>query len=416
MAERGLTNDVKTDENVTFEDLAISELTINSLKHSGFIKPSPIQLQALPLALVGVDLLIQAKSGTGKTLVFSITALEFVQIVDEDSTVIPTKVIMLAPTREIAQQIVQVIKTIKQPECIVHTFIGGTALKDDQNHLKKCHIAVGTPGRIEELLRLKYLRADTIRLLVLDEADVLLCKEFQDQINSIFSYMPLNKQVLLASATYPEHIVRFSERYMRDMTCIRIIDSDSPSLIGIQQYSILIPYHPIESYLFEQKVLLLLRLLPQLKFRQCVIFSNLRMRSSAVCERLKSLGYETTYTSSSLTQNRRTKAMRDMYKHKCQILVTTDLTSRGIDLDNVDFVISMDLPNDHETYLHRIGRAGRFGAYGCSLTILSHGDEQKQLENIQNEYKLNLIEIDEQQKFQLLSNALEQVTMNIQNT
>jgi ATP-dependent RNA helicase DDX20 len=182
MAERGLTNDVKTDENVTFTDLAISELTIDSLNKAGFNKPSPIQLQALPLALVGIDLLIQAKSGTGKTLVFSITALEFVQTIDEgddDSTVIRTKVIMLAPTREIAQQIVQVIKSIKQPECIVHTFIGGTALKDDQNHLKKCHIVVGTPGRIEELLRLKYLRADSIRLLVLDEADVLLCKEFQ---------------------------------------------------------------------------------------------------------------------------------------------------------------------------------------------------------------------------------------------
>lgn len=183
MAERGLTDDVKTDENVTFADLTISESTINSLNNAGFLKPSPIQLQALPLALLGLDLLIQAKSGTGKTLVFSITALEFVQINDdnetEDSTVIRTKAIILAPTREIAQQIVQVIKTIKQPECYVHTFIGGTALKDDQNHLKKCHIAVGTPGRIEELLRLKYLRPDTIRLLVLDEADVLLCKEFQ---------------------------------------------------------------------------------------------------------------------------------------------------------------------------------------------------------------------------------------------
>jgi len=228
--------------------------------------------------------------------------------------------------------------------------------------------------------------------------------------------MPSNKQVLLASATYPEYIVRFSERYMRDMTCIRLVDSDSPSLLGIQQFFISIPHHPIDSYLFEQKVLLLLRLLPQLKFRQCLIYSNLRLRSSAVCERLKSLGYECTYTSSSLTQNRRTKAMRDMYKHKCQILVTTDLTSRGIDLDSVDFVISMDLPNDSETYLHRIGRAGRFGAYGCSLTIVSHGEEQKQLEKIENEYKLKLIEIDENQQVQCLINALEQVNMNIQKS
>lgn len=179
MADRGLTDDVKTEENVTFADLAISAPTLESLRNAGFHKPSPIQLQALPLALLGVDLLIQAKSGTGKTLVFTITALEFVQAVEEDPSVIATKVIMLAPTREIAQQIVQVIKTVKPTECLVHTFIGGTALKDDQAHLKRCHIAVGTPGRIEELLRLKHLRADTIRLLVLDEADVLLCKEFQ---------------------------------------------------------------------------------------------------------------------------------------------------------------------------------------------------------------------------------------------
>ena len=181
MAERGLTQDVKTDENITFADLPISESLIELLTNAGFIKPSPIQLQALPSALVGADLLIQAKSGTGKTLVFSITALEFVQTMstEEDSTDIRTQVIILTPTREIAQQIVQVIKSIKPVECFVHTFIGGTAVKDDQNHLKKCHIAVGTPGRIEELLRLRYLRADTIRLLILDEADVLLCKEFQ---------------------------------------------------------------------------------------------------------------------------------------------------------------------------------------------------------------------------------------------
>ena len=227
--------------------------------------------------------------------------------------------------------------------------------------------------------------------------------------------MPSNKQVLLASATYPERLVRFSERYMRDMTCVRLVDAESPSLLGIEQFYLTIAHHPIDSYLFEQKVLLLLRLLPQLKFRQCLIFSNLRMRSSAVCERLKSLGYEVTYTSSSLAQNRRTKAMRDMYKHKCQILVTTDLTSRGIDLDFVDFVISMDLPTDSETYLHRIGRAGRFGAFGCALTLLSRGDELKQLESIRSEYRLNLIEIDDDQRLPLLIDALEKVNVNTQS-
>ena len=182
MTERGKTTDVLTDENVTFADLTISESTVHALEQAGFRKPSPIQLQALPLALIGLDLLIQAKSGTGKTLVFGITALESIQTDDgdeDDASVIGTKVIILGPTREIAQQIVQVIKTVKQPHCFVHTFIGGTALKDDQHHLKRCHIAVGTPGRIEELLRLRHLRADTIRLLILDEADALLCKEFQ---------------------------------------------------------------------------------------------------------------------------------------------------------------------------------------------------------------------------------------------
>jgi ATP-dependent RNA helicase DDX20 len=118
-----------------------------------------------------------------------------------------------------------------------------------------------------------------------------------------------------------------------------------------------------------------------------------------------------------LTQNRRTKAMRDMYKHKCQILVTTDLTSRGIDFDSVDFVISMDLPHDSETYMHRIGRAGRFGAYGCALTIVSHGDEYKQLQKIENEYQLNLIEIhDTAQSCLQLIQTLEQIHNQVQTT
>ena len=193
MADRGKTTDVLTEENVTFADLTISESTVHALEQAGFRKPSPIQLQALPLALIGLDLLIQAKSGTGKTLVFSITALESVQTNDDDddeASVIGTRVIILGPTREIAQQIVQVIKTVKQPDCSVHTFIGGTALKDDQHHLKRCHIAVGTPGRIEELLRLRHLRADTIRLLILDEADALLCKEFQVTSDPSYRHHP----------------------------------------------------------------------------------------------------------------------------------------------------------------------------------------------------------------------------------
>lgn len=187
MSTRGQTKDVLNDEDVTFADLAISERTIRSLNNAGFHRPSPIQLQSLPLALIGVDLLIQAKSGTGKTLVFTITALEFLQLID-DPTIIRTQVIIICPTREIAQQIVQVLKLFKPDDCFVHSFIGGTSVKDDQVHLKKCHIVVGTPGRIEELLRLRYLLPDSIRLLVLDEADALLCKEFQVRQHFFFSF------------------------------------------------------------------------------------------------------------------------------------------------------------------------------------------------------------------------------------
>lgn len=182
MATRGTSEDVRIDEDIRFSDLTISQRTVEALNRAGFDRPSPIQLQALPLSLLGVDLLIQAKSGTGKTLVFAITALEFLQSEEENienQQNLRTQVLILAPTREIAQQIVFVIKSIKSDDCFVHAFIGGLPLKEDQTHLKRCHIAVGTPGRIEELLRLKHLRADSIRLMVLDEADALLCKEFQ---------------------------------------------------------------------------------------------------------------------------------------------------------------------------------------------------------------------------------------------
>lgn len=222
--------------------------------------------------------------------------------------------------------------------------------------------------------------------------------------------MPSNKQVVLVSATYPESLVRFSERYMREMSSVRLVENKTASLVGIKQFHTFIDFHPIDSNLFEQKVQFLLKILPQLKFRQCLIFSNFRLRSSAVCERLKNLGFQSTFTSGGLAQQRRSKAMRQMYKHQCQVLVTTDLTSRGLDFDSVDFVVSMDLPAESETYLHRIGRAGRFGAFGSSLTIVARGDEQESFRKIQQDFQLNSIEIQQNLcELPLLIESLEKI-------
>ncbi|XP_066559512.1 putative ATP-dependent RNA helicase DDX20 [Amia ocellicauda] len=385
---RRRTDDVLLSEGLDFSSLLLSQPVLEGLTASGFQKPSPIQLKAIPLGRCGLDLIVQAKSGTGKTCVFSTIALDSL-LADNPAT----QVLVLAPTREIAVQIHSVITAIgimiEGLQC--HVFIGGTPVSLDKTRLKKCHIAVGSPGRIKQLIEMGYLSTASIRLFVLDEADKLLEEgSFQDQINWIYSSLPVNKQMLALSATYPESLAQHLARYMRDPTFIRLNPSD-PGLIGLKQYYKVVRSHPMPHKIFEEKVHHLFELFGKIPFNQALVFSNLHSRAQHLADILTSKGLPAVCISGSLSQDQRLQAMSKLKQYQCRVLISTDLTSRGIDAEKVNLVINLDIPQDWETYMHRIGRAGRFGTHGLAVTYCCHGEEENKIMSIAHKCSLSLL-------------------------
>ncbi|XP_071960533.1 probable ATP-dependent RNA helicase DDX20 [Antedon mediterranea] len=380
---RPRTDDVLNEENsnVDFASLLLSRPVLEGLQRTGFHRPSPIQLKAIPLGRCGLDLIIQAKSGTGKTCVFSVIALESL---DMSSNAL--QVLILAPTREIAVQIQQVILDIGQvmEKLKCHVFIGGTLIGPDKQNLKKCHIAVGTPGRVKQLIETGLMVPDSIRLFILDEADKLLDDKFQSQINWIYNELPYSKQIVAASATYPEYLAQHLTTYMRDATFVRLNPKEI-ALHGIRQYYKLVESHDLPHKSFALKVNDLIDLLSNVTFQQCLIFSNLHTRAENLCDILCQKGWPSMFISGGLEQKQRLHAMSTFKKFECRVLISTDLTARGIDAEKVNLVINLDVPVDVKTYMHRIGRAGRFGTYGASITLASFGREELLLHSIQKE-------------------------------
>ncbi|RUS79846.1 hypothetical protein EGW08_012372, partial [Elysia chlorotica] len=373
------TDDVLISEAVDFPGLLLSKPVLKGLADGGFLKPSPIQLKAIPLGRCGLDLIVQAKSGTGKTCVFTVIALETV-----DVTSLSLQVLVLAPTREIAQQIQSVICEIGKamPGLKCHTFIGGLPILQDKINCKNCHIAVGTPGRVKQLIEIGALKVNSIRLFVLDEADKLLEYTLQESINWIYSSLPDNKQILALSATYPEYLAEHLTRYMRNPTFVRLNATD-PALLGVKQYHVVVPHHPMPNIVFNAKTEMVVKIISSVSFQQCLIFSNMQTRAQDLQSELQARNWPTACIAGCLQQEERSFAMDQLKTYKCRILISTDLTSRGIDADKVNLVINLDVPPDHETYLHRVGRAGRFGSFGAAVTIVSKGNREKELWRIE---------------------------------
>ncbi|XP_050840955.1 probable ATP-dependent RNA helicase DDX20 isoform X3 [Serinus canaria] len=375
-----------------FGSLLLSPPVLAGLEAAGFHRPSPVQLKAIPLGRCGLDLIVQAKSGTGKTCVFATVALDAVLLESP-----ATQILILAPTREIAVQIHAVITTIgiKMEGLECHVFIGGTPLSQDRSRLKKCHIAVGSPGRIKQLIELDYLSTASVRLLVLDEADKLLEEgSFQEQVNWIYSSLPVNKQVLAVSATYPESLAAALTRYMREPTFVRLNPTD-PALLGLKQYYKIVNSHPLPHKTFEEKTQHLQELFSKIPFNQALVFSNLHSRAQHLAEILTSRGFPAECISGNMNQNQRLDAMAKLKQFHCRVLISTDLTSRGIDAEKVNLVINLDVPLDWETYMHRIGRAGRFGTLGLAVTYCCRGEEENTMMKIAQKCNLQLLPLPE---------------------
>ncbi|KAB0796234.1 hypothetical protein PPYR_10295 [Photinus pyralis] len=359
--------DVLTQNDCTFDFLLLSKPVLQALNEAGFYKPSPIQLKAIPPGKCGLDLILQSKSGTGKTLIFAIIALEMIQ-----TAIDHPQVLIIAPTREIADQICSVITAIGRhiPDLSVGLFIGGLPYKEDVQRLKKCHIAVGAPGRIKHLIEAKELNVNFVKLFVLDEADKLMEEDFQNAINYCYHMLPERKQFLATSATVPAELKTFLERYMNSPTFISL-EVNSPLLLGLRQFVSVLPNRSNVVQQTNAKTDDVCRILSKVSFTQCIIFCNYQQRAETVSNIINQRGWKSIFIGGSQSQETRLKVMHMLKNLECNILLATNLIARGIDLSNVDLVINYDIPSDTATYLHRVGRTGRYGSVGVCVSLVA---------------------------------------------
>ncbi|KAI8891125.1 DEAD-domain-containing protein [Backusella circina FSU 941] len=340
-------HDVEIQEEVDFSSLVQNKTLLKGLTESGYEKPSPIQLEAIPMGRLGVDLIAQAKSGTGKTVVFGVIAIESIAV-----HIRAPQAILIAPTREIAVQIKDVItnlgRFINGFKC--EAFIGGLSVQADLERLKHCQVIVGTPGRLMSLLDEKRINTTYIKLLVLDEADKLMSDVFKPQVEFIFKKLTLTKQCIAFSATFTDELLNSLFTFMKDPQTIRLTQGVPTLHESTDTVSV-----------YRAKFEAVANLLGKVPFYQCMLFVNSLPRSIELAQWLTESGWKSGYISAGISQEKRLEVMEEMRDFKIRILVCSDLIARGIDIDRVNFVVNLDFPWDVETYLHRIGRTGRYG-------------------------------------------------------
>lgn len=355
------TEDVTATKGIDFEEFYLNRELLMGIFEAGFEKPSPIQEETIPVALTGRDVLARAKNGTGKTAAFVIPTLERV-----NPKVDKTQALLLVPTRELALQTAQVCKTLGKHRGVnVMVTTGGTSLKDDIIRLSDTvHIIVGTPGRILDLASKGVADLSDAKTFVMDEADKLLSPEFTSTIEQLLAFHPKDRQVMLFSATFPIVVKAFKDKHMRDPHEINLMDE--LTLRGITQY-----YAFVEE---KQKVHCLNTLFSKLQINQSIIFCNSTTRVELLAKKITELGYSCFYSHAKMLQTHRNRVFHEFRNGAVRNLVCSDLLTRGIDIQAVNVVINFDFPKNAETYLHRIGRSGRFGHLGLAINLINWDD------------------------------------------
>jgi len=370
------------DEVVTsFDDMNLQEELLRGIYAYGFEKPSAIQQRAILPCIKGHDVIAQAQSGTGKTATFSIAILEQI-----DRNINDCQALILAPTRELANQISKVVITLGDYLKInCHACIGGTTISKDIYQLQMgAHVVSGTPGRVFDMINRGVLKTDHIRMFVLDEADEMLSRGFKDQIYDVFKTLGKEVQVILLSATMPTEVLEVTKKFMRDPIRI-LVRKEELSLEGIRQFYVQIEK---EEWKFET----LCDIYETLTITQAVIFCNTRRKVDWLTERMKSKDFTVSHLHGDMDQKLRDTIMQEFRTGSSRVLITTDLLARGIDVQQVSLVINYDLPNDRENYIHRIGRGGRFGRKGVAVNFVTEADKRN-LQDIEQHYKTQIEEM-----------------------
>lgn len=361
-----------------FDEMKLKDDLLRGIYGYGFEKPSLIQQQSVVPLINGVDTIAQAQSGTGKTGAFAVGVLQRVNTENQN-----VQALILSPTRELAQQTERVIKCLGEHlKLKIYCCVGGTYVTKDKVNLKEgIHVVVGTPGRIYDLIKKEYLITDFLKILILDEADEMLGRGFLSQINDIFQRIPGDVQVGLFSATMPEDIIKITEKFMRNPISIQV-PNEEVSLKGIKQYYIALNEEGIK---FDT----LTELFRNMDIQQCMIYCNTKQKVDLLTNKMTENKFVVSSIHGDMDPDKREVVMKEFRTGTSRVLISTDLTARGIDIQQVNLVINYDLPSVKEKYIHRIGRSGRFGRKGVAINFVTPTDS-KFLKEVEEEYKIKI--------------------------
>jgi len=344
---------------MSFEDLGIKDEILRGIFSYGYETPSDIQLKSIPLMANKKDLIAQAQSGTGKTGSFCIGVLNNI-----DKSIDDLQAIILCPTHELVHQCYNVIDNLNNYyNAKIITMVGKTPVSNNIKDLKTLpHIVIGTPGRILDMIERKELFTNSIKILTIDEADEMLSTGFLESMYNIIKYIPQEAKICLFSATMPDEILELANRFMEDSEKI-LVNKEQLTLEGIQQFFI-----KLDNYSWKYDVLI--DLYSMINMNQCIIYVNSRNSLYNLLEKLKQNDYPVSCIHGELSSDDRKIEMDNFRSGKTRIMISTDLLARGIDIQQLSLVINFDLPYNKETYIHRIGRSGRYGRKGVSINLV----------------------------------------------
>ena len=366
---------------LSFDTLKLKDSLLRGIYSYGFENPSRIQIDSIPVLLSGKDIIAQAQSGTGKTGAFLIGALEKLDASKKD-----TQILVLAPTHELVHQIYSVaIELSKYLDVTIMEVVGGTNVSECQRDLSKNpQVIIGTPGRVLDMIQKRYLFTSNISTLIFDEADETLSYGFKITIYNIIKTIPSTSQICLFSATIPEDVIELSDNFMKNPSKI-LVKKEALTLEGIKQFYINIKIN-------DWKYDVLKDLYDTINISQCIIYINSKNKLMDVYDCLSRDNFPVAYILGELTSQDRKKVMEDFRSGHSRILLSTDLLSRGIDVQQLSLVINFDLPKTKETYIHRIGRSGRYGRKGVAINLVTDRDISH-MKDIEEFYETEIVEM-----------------------
>ena len=367
----------------SWEDLDAKQALLRGIYAHGFEAPSPIQRKAILPIFAKRDVIAQAQSGTGKTACFSIGAL---QLIDSEKNV--PQAMLLSPTRELSVQTKKVIDALGSlfPNLRTQLLIGGTSTDEDIRQLQNNtpQVIIGCPGRVHDMLKRKKMATKDLRLLVLDEADEMLSSGFKDQVYSIFQFMPSNIQVALFSATLPPELCGLTDKFLRNPVKI-LVKNEQLTLEGIRQF-----YVALEND--DQKYETLKDLYGHISLSQCIIYCNSIKRVNDLYQAMQIDNFPVCQIHSGMDKDERMRSFEEFKSGKHRVLISSNVTARGIDVQQVSTVINFDVPSCVNTYLHRIGRSGRWGRKGVGINFVTCRD-MRLLKDIEQHYCTTIPEL-----------------------